>query len=120
MNGQKVVLWACLGGALSVLALVGWNRALASPQAGAPMRSSMMGASPTPACDPPAWRIVPSPGTTSLSDVAAIAPDDVWAVGQGLSMHWDGMAWSTVPIPAVGYAVFLDGVTALGPDAVWA
>jgi hypothetical protein len=103
-----------------VLALVGWNRALASQEASPPARARMMGASPTPACDPPAWRIVSSPGTASLSDVAAIAPDDVWAVGQGLSMHWDGTAWSLVPIPAVGYAIFLDGVAALGPDDVWA
>jgi hypothetical protein len=44
----------------------------------------------------------------SLNSVAAIAPDDVWAVGNGTDSndadntdpafeHWDGTQWSLVP-----------------------
>src|SRR4029453_16569665 len=63
------------------------------------------------------WTIVPSPNrlsgtdhnqTNSLRGVAAIAPNDVWAVGytvsddtpyQTLTMHWNGAAWSIVDSP---------------------
>ncbi|HYS44322.1 MAG TPA: hypothetical protein VEM32_10130, partial [Geobacteraceae bacterium] len=43
-----------------------------------------------------------------FESVAALAPDDVWAVGsrqpsfaefQPLIEHWDGTAWSVVPGP---------------------
>lgn len=34
--------------------------------------------------------------TTPLSDVFALAPDDVWAVGNGAILHYDGTSWSTV------------------------
>jgi hypothetical protein len=58
------------------------------------------------------WRIIPSPnsGATDydvLNGVAAISPNDVWAVGnfmstggtgqQSLIEHWDGVQWRIVP-----------------------
>lgn len=62
--------------------------------------------------------------------VAAIAPDDVWAVGYGtqlddifrcLTFHWDGSQWSHVPNPAEGIGwSFLYDVAALASDDVWA
>jgi len=67
------------------------------------------------------WSVVPSPspGGSSLDDdlwgVAAVASNDVWAVGgvgaflnpqfsTPLALHWDGSAWtqSRVPSPAAG------------------
>jgi hypothetical protein len=62
--------------------------------------------------------------------VAAIAPDDVWAVGdyrniggvfRGVAYHWDGSAWSHVPSPieSVSQSALSD-VVALGPNDVWA
>jgi hypothetical protein len=56
------------------------------------------------------WSIVPSSGTggyDQLNDVAAIASDDVWAVGQTTGTtpapsfleHWDGTAWTLAGIP---------------------
>ncbi len=37
---------------------------------------------------------------------AAIASDDVWAVGdnggQGITMHWNGSTWGTITNPATG------------------
>ena len=41
-------------------------------------------------------------GANQLSGIAAISPDDVWAVGSAggtpLALHWDGSAWSVVPV----------------------
>ena len=90
------------------------------------------------------WAIVqspnvdPEPGTgnvdNSLQSVAAIAPDDAWAVGsyqlkgtrlaapathRPLAIHWDGGRWSVVPLPEVGQGG-LNGVAAVGPHDVWA
>ncbi len=68
----------------------------------------------TPACGG-AWQVVPSPnvgpGTNYLYGVAAVAADDIWAVGyytttttlqQTLILHWDGTAWNQVPSPSPG------------------
>jgi hypothetical protein len=83
------------------------------------------------------WSVVPTPRPhrySGLSGVAALAPDDVWAVGyqgkwgvdfegeQPLSMHWDGAEWTVVSTPtfAQRYINHLRGVAALAPDDVWA
>lgn len=64
-----------------------------------------------------------------LRDVAAIAEDDVWAVGEKLLLdgstthsasfylHWNGTSWTEFEGPDVGP---LTSVTASGPDNVWA
>jgi hypothetical protein len=51
------------------------------------------------------WSVVPSPNPFStfshLAGVAAVASNDIWAVGYGarggdfktLAIHWDGSAW---------------------------
>ena len=63
--------------------------------------------------------------------VAALAQDDAWAVGwvaeggidiqQSLTSHWDGQKWTDVPSPALCKGAHrLEGVTALGPDDIWA
>ena len=63
-----------------------------------------------------AWSVVASPneGTNNneLHGVAAVSPNDVWAVGfytdssgahgQTLVEHWNGSAWSVVPSPNRG------------------
>jgi hypothetical protein len=80
------------------------------------------------------WSIVPSPAVfteaNELRNVAAIAPDDIWAVGyyccvQGwtrpLVEHWDGTTWQVVPSPASGLKnnEFWD-VAAFSAQDVWA
>jgi hypothetical protein len=79
----------------------------------------------------------PGAGADVLSGVAAVAPDDLWAVGQSasnsvhsstptLTLHWDGRAWATVPSPNRAFPGFdhfyshLDSVDDAAPDAVWA
>jgi hypothetical protein len=78
------------------------------------------------------WAAVPTPSQGSvswLSGVAAVAPDDAWAVGTGvadgggfdpIALHWDGSTWSLslVAVPPTG-GLFA-AVAAAGPDDVWA
>jgi hypothetical protein len=81
------------------------------------------------------WRIVPTRNigqdANQLLDVAAVAADDVWAVGFGAStsnevgrpliQRWDGARWSKVQSPRLGSGFGgLNGVVALAPDDVWA
>ena len=80
------------------------------------------------------WSEVDVPGVANrhheLSDVVAIAHDDVWAVGDyrniagafhAITYHWDGQAWSHIdsPIEHMGTSG-LDDVVATGPNDVWA
>lgn len=80
------------------------------------------------------WSVVPSPNVESsnneLDSVAAVATNDVWAVGhwrnasniyQTLTEHWDGTAWSMVPSPSIGSGNNdLYGITAVSASDVWA
>jgi len=83
----------------------------------------------------PSWQIVPSAnpaaGIDELFGVAAIAADDVWAVGDQapsiggetstLIEHWDGAAWTVVPSPNGDLgASHLVAVSARSADDVWA
>jgi hypothetical protein len=55
------------------------------------------------------------PDSSVLFDIAARTPSDVWAVGwsrdtdkqrpAGLALHWDGTAWTEVPLPAGTFAL---------------
>ena len=82
-----------------------------------------------------AWERVPVPDVVpdrinALNGVAAIAPNDVWAVGyavdlsyQTVTMHWDGKAWQVVPSPNLtrpGSYNALNAVVAISSNNVWA
>jgi hypothetical protein len=66
-----------------------------------------------------------------LTGVAAVAPDDVWAVGyegdptaslnRAIALHWDGVAWTSVDLGrSIGVgASLLSGVSATAPNDVW-
>jgi hypothetical protein len=74
------------------------------------------------------WTGVASPNLsvdTALYGVAALASNDVWAVGgavfepyQGVVQHWDGASWSIVP--SASFPGILYGIVALGPNDIWA
>ena len=70
------------------------------------------------------WTVVPSPnpnGWSWLNAVAAVASNDVWAVGQSRSeavfMHWDGSEWTVVPSPDNAGQRF--AITAVASDDIW-
>jgi hypothetical protein len=74
----------------------------------------------------------PSPGTedNELAEVAALAANDVWAVGNTEDMggfnrtlveHWNGTAWSVISSPnASNYSNYLNSITAAGPNELLA
>jgi uncharacterized repeat protein (TIGR01451 family) len=62
------------------------------------------------------WAIVAAPDIGPLIGVDGTSSDDVWAVGNGGILHWNGVAWQVSPAPAVT----LTGVVAIAPDDAWA
>jgi hypothetical protein len=78
------------------------------------------------------WSVVPSPNPSStlniLYGVAAVATNDVWAVGYAATassgaviMHWNGSVWSVVPNPPS--SIFMSNLLALAvvsANDVWA
>ena len=80
------------------------------------------------------WEVVASPNagrqSNSLSSVAAVADNDVWAVGwafnaqlnayRTVTEHWNGTRWSLVRSPNAtnGYN-FLNGVAVVAANDVW-
>jgi hypothetical protein len=92
--------------------------------------------------DGSAWSLVAAPVTVGgsgnfVDDIAVIAPDDVWFVGdwlefpatsaaekRALTMHWDGSSFSVVDNPFFDNAPIgghgLTSVSALASDDVWA
>ncbi|MBF6596535.1 MAG: hypothetical protein IVW51_19090, partial [Thermaceae bacterium] len=79
----------------------------------------------------------PNPGSAynRLYSVAAISPNDIWAVGDSadgfglgydtLTMHWDGSSWSVVPSPSPPgpgqpHDTHLYDLTAISPNDIWA
>ncbi len=66
--------------------------------------------------------------SNSLSAVAALAPDNVWAVGsyndgvtvRALIEHWNGSAWTVMLDADPGSDHEFYGITALAPDNIWA
>jgi hypothetical protein len=74
--------------------------------------------------DGTAWTSVPQPVPVgALGDVAAISPDDAWAVGNDNNVavveHWDGTQWERVPVQLPSDAG-LNALAALSSNDVWA
>lgn len=78
------------------------------------------------------WSVVPSPNPSSttnvLNAVAAVATNDVWAVGIAatgsnpiLIIHWNGTAWSVVPNPNSSMPLSnLAALAVISTNDVWA
>jgi hypothetical protein len=84
------------------------------------------------------WQVIPSPvfdpsHPWELTGVAAVAPDNVWAVGTvfnnppappvpDLIEHWDGTSWTveSTPDPAGAQFSSLSGISALSASDIWA
>jgi hypothetical protein len=81
------------------------------------------------------WTVAPGADlggrAARLNAVAAIAPNDVWAVGryedhgQTLIERWDGVRWSTVPGPAIAVGQppntgrSLDSIAVISATDIW-
>jgi hypothetical protein len=77
---------------------------------------------PTPSCGLD-WREVASPGLGRLYGIAAVSPDDIWAVGYHFgpasnAVHWDGTQWNNVPELTIPYTSFRDAVAVSATD-IW-
>lgn len=70
------------------------------------------------------WNVVTTPtfgGGILPNAVTAIADNDVWVVGSwGLTLHWDGTAWTNVPNPLKDTGYTLNSVSAETSQNVWA
>jgi hypothetical protein len=66
------------------------------------------------------WSSVSSGTTERLTGVWGASASDVWAVGYGTILHYNGTAWSSVAIPATGAASFLLSVWGSSASDVWA
>jgi hypothetical protein len=75
-----------------------------------------------------AYPFAPLGSWSKLTAVSASGPNDVWAVGSygaggnvayALTMHWNGNAWTQVPMPA-GVNADLRDVVAIAPNDAWA
>jgi hypothetical protein len=120
---REFVLLAPLGAALCLVALAETE---VPASASTPMVAA---AAPGPRGT---WSLVPSPNTGSpnnhLFGVAAIASNDVWAVGaygdlltsQHLILHWDGTRWRRSATPDLAPPSELAAVSAAAADDVWA
>jgi len=76
--------------------------------------------------DGTSWRRMATPtipGGGQLSDVVALSPSAVVAVGRSngtpLVLRWDGTSWTRESTPASSNP-YLTGAAAAGPNAVWA
>ena len=72
------------------------------------------------------WRRVATPpiiGGGELSDIVALSPTNILAIGTGGSggrsivLHWNGSTWTQETAPD---AVYLKGAAAVGPNTFWA
>jgi hypothetical protein len=78
---------------------------------------------------------VPVSGLHNLNSIKVLSSSNAWAVGSvtvassfgdtsaNLILHWNGKTWTRIPSPAPPYAkygAFLNGVTAVSADNIWA
>lgn len=76
--------------------------------------------------DGSSWKVVPSPSPdaqqNTLVGVLALAPNDVWAVGQSarraLIEHFDGSSWTVTAAPAPGTTSALSAIAGAGQSDV--
>ena len=65
------------------------------------------------------WSTKASYTTAQLNRVVAFAPNDAWAVGYGVTLHWTGTVWNSIAHPAGATTNFTD-VWGSSAGSVWA
>jgi hypothetical protein len=128
VDGPEVAGDSALHGVAMLSATEGWAVGGSGPGAGTGFTRTLIAR-----WDGRTWTTVPSPNPGTLANrldaVAARATDDVWAVGhsssaagrsEALVLHWDGTAWTRLPIPDLaGAGNRLLGLAPTGPDSLW-
>jgi hypothetical protein len=70
------------------------------------------------------FQVVAKFNNASFADTAAIADDDIWAVGSNsdgpLAVHFNGTNWKAVPTPTLTQPAAFAGVAAVASNDVWA
>src|SRR5262249_10877229 len=66
------------------------------------------------------WEQVEAPQIGRVNRALAVSDADIWAVGDGCSLHWDGSTWQKVPTAVIEgtYPQFF-GLAQFGADDVW-
>jgi hypothetical protein len=124
MRDSRQWRWPLTAFAALALAAVPLATPTAAPLAAVPVAALAAAASS-------GWQLVPAPSpgkgvfNAFFTSVTQVSPTDVWAVGtdrgKPLIENWDGSAWSVSPVPKLPRAAAaLNGVSADGPDDVWA
>jgi hypothetical protein len=66
------------------------------------------------------WEQVEAPQIGRVNRALATSGADVWAVGDGSSLHWDGSGWQKVPTAVIqGSEPQFFGLAQFGGDDVW-
>jgi hypothetical protein len=65
------------------------------------------------------WEVDATPIVPTLTAVWGTAPDDIWAVGDRITLHFNGTAWTAVR-PEAARLETLYGVWGSGSTSVWA
>jgi hypothetical protein len=70
------------------------------------------------------WTMLPVTNTGILYGVYALAPDDIWAMGNQdqpdpLVLHWDGTTWSTIPAPPSNQQTLLNSASGTSASDIW-
>lgn len=64
------------------------------------------------------WQQVDAPEIGRVNQAIVVADDDVWVVGDGTSLHWDGTGWQQAPVVSSDAQLF--GLAQFGGRCVWA
>ena len=66
------------------------------------------------------WEQVEAPQIGRVNRALAVSDADIWAVGDGCSLHWDGSTWEKVPTAVInGSDPQFFGLAQFGADDVW-
>lgn len=70
--------------------------------------------------DGTSWQNVPNSCGRGLASITAIAPDDLWAVGEYTTCRYDGTTWTSVALPSNLSGVRFNGVDGVAGNNLWA
>ena len=66
------------------------------------------------------WEQAEAPQIGRVNRALAVSDADIWAVGDGRSLHWDGLRWQKVPTAVIqGSQPQFFGLVQFGADDVW-